>query len=234
MSSTGSQRRRGPRRVLSEDEILDAALSLLDQGGTDAVSVRGIANAVGLAPNAIYTYFPNKAALMAALAERLLGEVDHGVLESRDLPWRQRAEAFALELRAHLTAHPGAVELIVASPLNGPHALALNEMLLELFAEAGLDPDTAARGAFVLVVYILGAMVREVAGLRDTSSEPSERRRIAARLRTLAETPPDRYPRTAAAADAIADRISTDHYLWGLHRVLDGITVPPTEAPGRV
>lgn len=224
MSPTARQRRRGPRRVLSEDEVLDAAQSLLDQGGTEAVSVRGIANAVGLAPNAIYTYFSSKAALMEALAERLLGQVDHGVLAARDQPWRHRAEAFALELRAHLTAHPGAVELIMGSRLNGPHALVLNEMLLDLFAEAGLDPDTAARSAYVLAVYILGAMAREVAGLRDTSSEPSEQRRVAARLQTLAETPTDRYPRTAAAADTIADRISTEQYLWGLHRVLDGIT----------
>ncbi|HZB21883.1 MAG TPA: helix-turn-helix domain-containing protein, partial [Blastococcus sp.] len=54
--------RRGPRRALTEDEILDAALGLLDEGGPDAASVRGIAARVGVAPNAVYTYFPDKAA----------------------------------------------------------------------------------------------------------------------------------------------------------------------------
>ena len=60
MSTAGVVRRRGPRRALSEEEILDAALGLLDDGGPDAASVRGIAARVGVAPNAIYTYFPTR------------------------------------------------------------------------------------------------------------------------------------------------------------------------------
>ncbi|MEA3215617.1 MAG: TetR/AcrR family transcriptional regulator, tetracycline repressor protein, partial [Acidimicrobiia bacterium] len=50
------RRRPGPRRTLTEDEILDAALGLLDDGGANAASVRGIAARVGVAPNAVYTY----------------------------------------------------------------------------------------------------------------------------------------------------------------------------------
>ncbi len=79
-------RRRGPRRAVTEEEILDAALSLLDEGGQDAVSVRGIAARVGVAPNAVYTYFPGKAAVVQALVERLLGEVDHDVFADRRRP----------------------------------------------------------------------------------------------------------------------------------------------------
>jgi TetR/AcrR family tetracycline transcriptional repressor len=47
--------RRGPRRATTEDEILDVALALLDEGGATAVSIRGIAARVGVAPNAVYT-----------------------------------------------------------------------------------------------------------------------------------------------------------------------------------
>ena len=60
-------RRRGPRRALSEDQILDAAFALMDEGGAAAASVRGIAARVGVAPNAVYTYFPDKAAVVKAL-----------------------------------------------------------------------------------------------------------------------------------------------------------------------
>src|SRR4051794_22410443 len=101
--AVGPRRRRGPRRALTEDEILDAALDLLDSGGPDAASVRGIAARVGVAPNAVYTYFPDKAAVVRALAERLLGEVDHDVFADRDRPWRERVEALALELRERLS-----------------------------------------------------------------------------------------------------------------------------------
>src|SRR3954464_14396392 len=99
MSVSGMRRRRGPRPALTEDEILDAALTLLDDGGPDAASVRGIAARVGVAPNAVYTYFRDKAAVNTALVERLLGEVDHDAFADRRRPWRERVEALALELR---------------------------------------------------------------------------------------------------------------------------------------
>src|SRR5215211_5489756 len=145
MPEPARSRRRGPRRALTEDQILEAALTLLDEGGTDAASVRGIAAKVGVAPNGVYTYFPDKAAVVKALVERLLGEVDHDVFADRSRPWRERVEALALDLRGHLSAHPGAVSLMVGGPMNGPHALALNERLLELLADAGLDRTDAAR-----------------------------------------------------------------------------------------
>src|SRR6201995_4451007 len=113
--ATTAGRRRGPRRATTEgeipdpglapraateDEILDAALALLDQGGAAAVSVRGVAARVGVAPNAVYTYFPDKAAVIRALVDRLFGEIDHGVFADRAQPWRQRVESLAVELRA--------------------------------------------------------------------------------------------------------------------------------------
>jgi TetR/AcrR family tetracycline transcriptional repressor len=174
MSAPATRRRPGPRRALTEDEILDAALSLLDEGGPEAASVRGIAARVGVAPNAVYTYFPDKAAVIKALVERLLGEVDHDVFADRGRPWRERVEALALDLRALLSAHPGAVSLMVGGPMNGAHALALNERLLELLGDAGLDRTEAARAAYLLIVYVFGSMALEVADVHQAGRLPSE------------------------------------------------------------
>jgi len=220
--------RRGRRRTLTEDEILDAALTLLDEGGPNAASVRGIAASVGVAPNAIYTYFPDKAAVTKAVVERLLGEVDHDVFADRTQPWRLRVESLALELRQRLAAHPGAVPLMISSRLNGPHALTLNERLLQLLADAGLDPDAAARASYLLIVYVFGSIALEIADGDEPGRLPPEPERTAARHATLAAAPADQYPRTVAAAATIADHISTEQYLWGLHRLLDGITTTTT------
>jgi TetR/AcrR family transcriptional regulator, tetracycline repressor protein len=218
------RRRPGPRRALSEGEILDAALSLLDEGGQNAASVRGIAARVGVAPNAVYTYFPDKAAVFKALVERLLGKVDHGVFADRKQPWRQRVESLALELRALLAAHPGRVTLLIGGPMDGPHALALNERLLELLGDAGLDPTDAARAAYLLIVYVFGSMALEVADVATAGPLPPESERVALRRSAFAATPADQFPRSAAAAAVVANYISTEQYIWGLHRVLDGIT----------
>src|SRR3954452_15322128 len=178
------ERRRGPRRALTEDEILDAALGLLDDGGPDAASVRGIAARVGVAPNAVYTYFPGKAAVVKALIERLLGEVDHDVFADREQPWGDRVEALALELRSRLSAHPGAVALMIGGRMNGPNALALNERLLQLLSDAGLDSTQAAQASYLLIVYVFGSITLEVADEHHAGPLPPERERVDSRRAT--------------------------------------------------
>jgi TetR/AcrR family transcriptional regulator, tetracycline repressor protein len=232
MSASGMGRRRGPRRALTEDEILDAALSLLDDGGPDAASVRGIAARVGVAPNAVYTYFPDKAAVIKALVQRLLGGVDHDVFADRSRPWRERVEALAMELRSHLSAHPGAVSLMVGGPLDGPDALALNERLLQLFADAGLDSTDAARASYLLIVYVFGSIALEVADAHRPGPLPPESERIATRQAAFSATSADGFPRSAEAAGTMAAYISTEQYRWGLHRILDGISEQVTNPQG--
>jgi TetR/AcrR family transcriptional regulator, tetracycline repressor protein len=193
MTTTSSRRRRGPRRVFTEAEVLDAAQQLLDAGGPEAASVRAIAKKLGVAPNTIYTYYPDKAGLDHALVERLLAGVDHGVFADDRRTWRDRVEAVALELRDQLATHPGAVALIVGDPLSGPHAHALNERTRRLFTDAGLDESDADRAAHVLIVYILGSLALEIAHPDDP-------------------------------ALPVDHETATDRYLWGLHRVLDGLS----------
>jgi len=221
--SVPASRRRGPRRALTEEDILDAALTLLDEGGPDAASIRGIAARVGVAPNAVYTYFPDKAAVIKALVERMLGEVDHDVFADRSRPWRQRVEALAVDLRARLSAHPGAVSLMIGGPMDGPHARALNERLLQLLIDAGLDPTGAARAAYLLIVYVFGSLALEVADFKQPGPLTPESERIVTRRGTFSVTLAASFPRTAAAGATIAGYVSTDQYLWGLHRVLDGV-----------
>jgi TetR/AcrR family tetracycline transcriptional repressor len=235
MSVPGLRRRRGPRRALTEDEILDAALSLLDEGGPEAASIRGIAAQVGVAPNAVYTYFPDKAAVIKGLVERLLGGVNHDLFADREQPWRDRVEALALELRAHLSAHPGAVPLMIGGPMDGPNALALNERLLQLLADAGLEPADAARASYLLIVYVFGSIALEVADVHTAGPLPPESQRVAARLAALSATSTNGFPRSTEAAGTMAGYVTTEQYLWGLRRLLDGIaarvTIPKGLAP---
>ena len=196
MPAPAGRRRPGPRRALTEDGILDAALSLLDGGGVHAASVRGIAAKLGVAPNAVYTYFPDKAAVVGALVERLLGEVDRPAGSGGT--WRERVEAWALHLRSALSAHPGAVGLVLGGPLDGPHAVALDQQLQGLLAGAALPRPDTARAARLLTGYVLGAVALEVA----------DRHRADPPLTDAAR----------GAGDAPAEQ-----YLWGLRRVLDGL-----------
>ncbi len=155
--------------------------------------MRGIAAKVGVAPNAVYTYFPDKAAVIRALVERLFSEVDHGVFADRTQPWRQRVKSLAVELRARLAAHPGAVTLMIGQPRIGPHALTLGERLLELFGDAGLTPTDAARASHLLFGYVFSSVALDVADLNQPGS-PTTAERIAARQQAFAAAPAGQFP----------------------------------------
>lgn len=217
--------RRGPQRALTEEQIVDAALALVNEGGTAAMSVRGIAARVGVAPNAVYTYFPDKAAVEKGVVERLLGEVRAAAPPRDGETWRDGIEALAVALREVLGRHPGAVPLTIGGPIDGPHALALGERLLVLLDLAGLSPEDAARASYLLITYTFGSMALDVAdpSAGGAGPLPPEEERVAARREAFAMTPAEHYPRSAAVSTTMAAYVSTEQYLFGLHRVLDGI-----------
>ena len=221
--ATPMGRRTGRPRAVTEQAILDAALWQLDAAGAAGVSIRGIAAQVGIAPNAVYTYYPSKAAVLRALVERFLGDVNHDRFVDRDQPWRQRVEALALELRTHLVAHRGAVQLLLGGPMDGPNALTLRESLSEVLADGGSSPDDAARASYVILVYIFGAIALEVAELDQRRIPPTERDRVSTRRAVLDTISAEVYPRTTETAGTISKDFTTEQFLWGLTRILNGL-----------
>lgn len=219
---TEAKRRPGPRRALKEGDVLDAALRLMDVDGAAGCSIRRIAAELGVTPNAVYTYFADKAAIEHALVERLLGAVNAAAGATTG-SWRYDVERLAVEIRTRLVAHPGVAPLFLSGAMNGPEALILGERLLELLDQGGLSREVAARASYLIMVYVLGAIALEVADQPHAGTLPPEPDRIATRAAAWSQVPPEAFPRTAAVTGVLAGWISTDQYLWGLHRVLDGL-----------
>jgi hypothetical protein len=63
---------------------------------------------------------------------------------------------------------------MISGPMDGPQAFALNERLLQLLADAGLDPTDAARAAYLLIVYVFGSIALDVADLRQPGPLPPD------------------------------------------------------------
>lgn len=145
------------RRPPTEAEILDTALALVDAGGPEAGTVRRIAAALDAPANAVYRVFPDRAAIVSALLDRLLGEVDAAAV-ARPGDWPDQVEALALALRARLTTHPGAVPLLMTVPLSGPNAARLADRMYDLMTRAGLPAGDVGRAAHVVRVYVFGAI----------------------------------------------------------------------------
>jgi TetR/AcrR family tetracycline transcriptional repressor len=179
----------GPRRSIKQSDIVAAAFEILEQSGFAAVSIRGVAGALGLTPTAMYTYFPSKQDLLRAMVEELFAGVlaDAGATAGGSRadapgeadgsgeadPARATLLAAAVDLRERLRAHPGAVSLVTVSGVAGVGTIALVERLGQAFAAAGLPTDDAARAAHALLAHTIGQVALEQAW-GDPSAEVAE------------------------------------------------------------
>ena len=203
----------GPRRSISQADIVDAAFEILEQKGFAAVSVRGVAAALGLTPTAIYTYFPSKNALLRAMVEQLLSTVRQAAASGTDTSSREQVHAHADALRARLAEHAGAIVLVTSGPLDGRHALGLNESLVAGFVADGMPHADAARAALAVRAYVLGVAALDAARRAGADEEPA-----AATGENTLWSDAAAFPLTEAAAATPGDG-----FAWGLDRLLDGL-----------
>ncbi|KRC61664.1 hypothetical protein ASE14_12570 [Agromyces sp. Root81] len=208
----------GPRRSVSQVDIVDAAFEILEQKGFAAVSVRGVAAALGLTPTAIYTYFPSKNALLRAMVEELLSDLDLDAAADPAGAWRDRVHALAAALRARLAEHTGAMVLVTSGPLDGRHAMSLNETLVAGFQGEGMSLDDAARAAHAVRAHVLGVAALDAAE-RAVEADTAALSTAGALWSDAAS-----HPLTEATAHLVAaDGAEPSAFAWGLDRLLDGL-----------
>ncbi len=217
--------RPGRIRVFTEQQVLDVALKLVDDGGAEALTVRGVAAALGAAPNAIYTYFPTRDALRAALVEHVLA----GLAVEDHADWRDSLRAAAQKLRGLLSRHPGAVPFFVAGPMFGPTALAAWEKVLRQLAKAGFPPGAAAQALYTLLVYTIGFAAMDAAEI-PAGTTPRIADRVKQRRAAFNEVPAQEYPHTSAAAAAMAQFVTPAQFRIGLDTLIAGLEGIPHDA----
>jgi AcrR family transcriptional regulator len=139
---------------LDLEAVLDAAIALADEGGLEAVSLRRLADRLGVTAMALYRYVPSKEALLDGMADRLYGELD---LPGPDDGWWEGLAGLARSTRRLLLAHPWAAPLF-ARPLAGPSGHALDRAMHDAFLRAGFSAaearelhDHVSNMAFALV-----------------------------------------------------------------------------------
>lgn len=214
----------GPRRSISQTDIVDTAFEILEQKGFAAVSIRGVAAALGLTPTAMYTYLPSKNALLRAMVEQVLAGLDLDAAADASVAWPDRVRALAADLRSRLAEHAGAMLLVTSGPLDGPHARRLTETLIAGFTNEGMPLADAARAADAVRAHVLGAAALDAAVRAGAASEES------ATAGPVLWTETTAHPLTDAAAELGGD--ADGGFAWGLDRLLDGLLASvPAELP---
>jgi TetR/AcrR family transcriptional regulator, tetracycline repressor protein len=219
-TTRSTTRSSGARGTLSTAALVDRALAIADAEGLEALTIRRLATEHGVTPMAIYWHFSDKEAILGALAERLLSQVDLGSDEPAP------PEALEAFLRAFVTAirpHPAAASLVVDRLLDSEAGLAVADHGLGLLREAGLDQDRAAElGKFMLSALV--TLVTSEPGPRRTL-EPRERAaEVRERKAQLSALDPERFSQVIASADALADCQNEDRYFGiGTDLILAGV-----------
>ena len=200
---------------LTQMGIAQAALAAIDADGIEGLSMRKLAQNLGSSPMAVYTYFPDKDALLDGVAQLLLAEVD---TPPEDIHWRDAMRFIMRSVRHVAMRHPNASRLINQFPPHTPDALAFVEAGFRSFRRAGFDELSTARCYRALAAYSLGTLDIELGGYfsPETRTITSETRDMdtptAAKLLPLVtEITP-----TLLAQDDAAE------FEYGLELLLDG------------
>ncbi|WP_027946464.1 TetR/AcrR family transcriptional regulator [Amycolatopsis taiwanensis] len=158
------------------EEILDAALAIADEHGIDAVSMRAVAERVGITPMALYPHVGGKTGLLDGMLGRLLAELTAASGEA--VGWRRLLREFAHATRQLAHRHPWAAALLFSRPAVTPEAVGAVDRIYLALLEAGVPASEVPRLERMLSTLIVGYAASESGG-RFQRLNPRGRRDLA-------------------------------------------------------
>ncbi|GAA1948602.1 TetR/AcrR family transcriptional regulator [Amycolatopsis minnesotensis] len=202
------------RPRLSQAVVLSEAVALADREGLAAVTIRRLAQDLGVTPMALYWHFRNKSLLMAALGGRIIGEVDLDVDDGAH--WSAQFHTVLRALVTTLRRHPWAGPLITSSACESPGYLTALEKVLAILRGAGFSTEEAT----AVSRHALSTAMSLVAGQPGRTS-PDGTEEVRRYYETL---PRERYPHIVEAAGPLTTCDDPDsHYGFGLDLMVAGV-----------
>ncbi|RZU34669.1 TetR family transcriptional regulator [Streptomyces sp. BK022] len=211
--------RRGRKPSFSREAITEAAVSLADAEGLDAVSMRRVAAAVGAGVMSLYSYAPDKETLVELMVDHVSAELPTSGPLTGD--WRADLKAIAHLQRDHMLRHPWLPAALATHRTPGPHVLAFLEHALTALRPSGLDGAARLEIFAQLTAFVAGHVGHELARARAAHSPE----RAAAEARYLAAVTRDGHHPELAEALSAPHRPSDPEATFSrfLNRLTDGL-----------
>ncbi|MFF4125845.1 TetR/AcrR family transcriptional regulator [Microbispora rosea] len=158
------------------EEILDAALAIADEHGIGKVSMRALAERVGVTPMALYRHVSDKAELLDGMVGRLLAGLlppDAGKARA----WDERLAALGHAVRTMARRHPWAAQLLFSRPAVTPDAVRVVDLIYIALLEAGVPDREVPRLERLIATFVIGFAASEASGRFGSGSlDPRGRR----------------------------------------------------------
>ena len=129
------------RTRLSKQSVVDRGLALADASGLDKLTIRRLAQDLGVTPMALYWHFRSKEELLVALADQVWSEINADVDPAQ--PWSRQLRGLLESLVQMLRNHPCASQLLMETEKQSEPFLRLTEIALGVLRGAGFDPRHA-------------------------------------------------------------------------------------------
>jgi TetR/AcrR family tetracycline transcriptional repressor len=215
---THRQRKRQP---LNQTQIVRAALTLLDEIGLDALTMRRLAEHLGVKAASLYRHVHNKDELLALLGDEISGEIP---LTNATGSWSNQLTEIAWNVRRGLLAHRDAARVLANTPPVGPRRLKHIEAVLRTLRAAGLSDRDAARAAYHLNNFVTEFAADEARFAAYAATPGASRRKILAEARRQFKSlPPQEYPTLVALADSLTEDAQDALFQFGIDMCVLGI-----------
>src|SRR5919109_823081 len=126
------------RTPLSRDRVLRAAIALSDERGIKALSMRKLAQGLGVEAMSLYNLVANKGDMLDGIVELVASEID---LAQDESDWKKAMRRRAISAHEVLSLHPWAASLWMSSPTFGPARMRYADSVLRGLREGGFSND---------------------------------------------------------------------------------------------
>jgi len=213
--------RRPKRKPLDRGQVVRAALVLLDEVGLDALTMRRLAERLGVKAASLYRHVRDKDELLVLLADEISAEIP---VLTPDGSWREQLTDMAWRYRRGLLAHRDAARVAANTAPFGPRRLRHIETTLGVLRSAGLSDRDAARAAHHFNNFVTEFAADEGRYATAAAAMGVSRRKMLSEARKLfGGLPPGEYPVIVALAEHLAEDDPDGLFQFGLQMWLDGL-----------
>jgi AcrR family transcriptional regulator len=208
------------RAPLSRERVLETAVALADRHGIEWLSMRKLADELGVAAMSLYYYVPNKDRLIDGMVDLVFAEIEP---PSPQLDWKAAMRRRAVSTRDALNRHRWAIGHMEGRTDHGPANLRLHDAVLGSLRAAGFSIEMTVHAYSVQDAYIYGFLLQET----DMSSETPDdfaaeaQRQMDAYADVLAD-----YPHLVEVVGGYVAEQGYDYakeFLFGLDLILDSL-----------
>jgi len=145
---------RAPWGSLSREDIVDAAVTIVEAGRYQEMSIRSLAADLGVAPMSLYRHIRDKDDLLDEVVSRLLARTWRPAVSEDD--WQEWIIEAAARLRQFLVTQPAGLHVYLRHPVVSPAAVERMDAMMDVLRRAGLE-EASARAAYgALHTYTIG------------------------------------------------------------------------------